>query len=49
MNLRMMMTNLRIIVGMSSNPWFSVLREYSFLDCVLNFKSTDYFPTSLLM
>jgi hypothetical protein len=28
-------------VGMSSNPWLSVLREYSFLDCVLNLKSTD--------
>jgi hypothetical protein len=30
-----------VSVGMSSNPWLSVSREYSFLDCVLNFKSTD--------
>jgi hypothetical protein len=28
-------------VGMSGNPWLSVLLEYSFLDCVLNLKSTD--------
>jgi hypothetical protein len=32
----------QIHVGMSSNPWLSVLlRKYSFLDCVLNLRSTD--------
>jgi hypothetical protein len=28
-------------VGMSGNPWLSVLLEYSFLDCVLSLRSTD--------